>query len=139
VAPVSVDGRRGGVFNLCVAYDEKLAARVRDALVGVAAVEEKKMFGGLCFLVRGHMACGITGEAQGGELMVRVGKDASEAALAREHAKEMTFTGRSLKGMVYVDPAGVRTAAQLSGWVAMGVEHAESLPPKKPKAKKRSR
>lgn len=114
-----------------MAFDEKLAARVRDALEGVPGVEERKMFGGLCFLIRGHMACGITGEAQGGDLMVRVGKDAYEAALARKHAKEMTFTGRAMKGMVYVDPAGFRTKKQLSGWVAMGVEHAKSLPPKK--------
>lgn len=120
-----------------MAFDEKLATRVRAALDGVPAVSERKMFGGLCFLVRGHMACGITGEAQGGELMVRVGPDAYEAALGRKHAKEMTFTGRAMKGMVYVSAPGYRTAKQLSGWVAMGVEHAQSLPPKKPKAKKK--
>ncbi|MEQ8456125.1 MAG: TfoX/Sxy family protein [Sandaracinaceae bacterium] len=120
-----------------MAHDEQLAARVRRALAGIDAVEERKMFGGLCFMVRGHMACGITGAAQGGELMVRVGKDAYEAALAREHAKEMTFTGRSMRGMIYVDPAGFRSDGQLSGWVAMGVEHAQSLPPKKPRAKKK--
>lgn len=120
-----------------MAFDEELASRVRDALDGVDAVSERRMFGGLCFLVRGHMACGITGEKQGGNLMVRVGKDGYEAALAREHASEMTFTGRPMKSMIYVDPAGTRTKKQLAGWVAMGVEHAQSLPPKKPKAKKK--
>lgn len=122
-----------------MAYDEKLAARVRRALDGVEAVEERKMFGGLCFLVRGHMACGIMGAAQGGALLVRVGKDGQRAALAREHAEEMTFTGRPMRSMVQVDPAGLRTDGQLSGWVAMGVEHARSLPPKKPKAEKKRR
>ncbi len=119
-----------------MAYDEALAARVRTALEGVDAVEERKMFGGLCFLVRGHMACGITGEAQGGKLMVRVGEEAFEAALARPHASVMDFTGRPLKGMVYVERPGIRTAKQLAGWVAMGVSHAESRPPKKPRVKR---
>ena len=116
-----------------MAYDEKLADRLRGTLEGVASVEEKKMFGGLCFMVRGHMACGIAK----GELMVRVGKDAYEKALTKKHAKEMTFTGKAIKSMIYVDPAGFRTKKQLSGWVAMGVSHAESLPPKKPKPKKK--
>ena len=120
-----------------MAFDEKLAARVRTALEGVDAVSERKMFGGLCFLVRGHMACGITGEKQGGEFMVRIGPDAYEAALKRKHAKPMTFTGRPMKSMVYVSAPGYRTAKQLAGWVAMGVEHAQGLPPKKPKANKK--
>jgi len=115
-----------------MAYDEELADRMRAVLEGTPTLEEKKMFGGLAFMVRGHMACGIAN----GELMVRVGKDAYEAALARKHAKEMTFTGRAMKGMIYVDPAGFRTKKQLAGWVAMGVDNAQSLPPKKPKPKK---
>ncbi|MCB9591895.1 MAG: TfoX/Sxy family protein [Sandaracinaceae bacterium] len=113
-----------------MAYDEKLADRIREALAGTPSLEEKKMFGGLCFLVRGHMACGIAK----GELMVRVGAEGYEAALARPHAKEMTFTGKPIKTMVYVDPDGFRTKKQLGGWIAMGVAHAEGLPPKSPKA-----
>ena len=115
-----------------MAFDEELAERVRDTFAGRDDLSERKMFGGLAFMVRGHMACGIAN----GELMVRVGKDAYEAALARKHAKEMTFTGRAMKGMIYVDPAGFRTKKQLAGWVAMGVDNAQSLPPKKPKPKK---
>jgi len=118
-----------------MAYDEKFADQIRAALGPVEGLDERKMFGGLCFTVHGHMACGIAK----GELMVRVGKDAYEAALARKHAKEMTFTGRSIKTMVYVEPAGFRTKKQLAGWVAMGVEHAQSLPPKKPKASRKLR
>jgi hypothetical protein len=76
-----------------MAYDEKLAGRVRSVLKGRRGVSEKKMFGGLCFLVRGNMACGIVDD----ELMVRVGPDAYEDALARTHCHEMDFTGRGLR------------------------------------------
>ena len=89
-------------------------------------VVEKRMFGGLCFMVRGHMAVGLTAA----ELMVRVGPTAWADALAEEHAREMDFTGKSLKGFVYVDPAGWATKSDLQAWVARGVAHAESLPPK---------
>jgi TfoX/Sxy family transcriptional regulator of competence genes len=108
-----------------MAYDEKLAERVRVALEGRRGVSEKKMFGGLCFLVRGNMACGIVGD----ELMVRVGPDAYEDALARKHAREMDFTGRALKGMVYVAKPGLRSTA-LRGWVDRGFDFAHSLPAK---------
>jgi hypothetical protein len=109
-----------------VAYAEKDGQRVRDALGDRDDVIEKKMFGGLCFMVRGHMAVGLTAE----DLMVRVGPDAWEAALAEEHAREMDFSGKSLKGFVFVDPVGWATKRDLKKWVARGVEFAESLPPK---------
>jgi hypothetical protein len=109
-----------------VAYAENDGERVREALGDRDDVVEKKMFGGLCFMVRGHMAVGLTGA----ELMVRVGPLAWESALADEHAREMDFTGKSMKGFVYVDPAGWRTKEGLARWVAMGVKHAESLPPR---------
>ena len=84
------------------------------------------MFGGLAFLVRGNMCCGLNGE----ELMVRVGPDAYEAALKRTHTREMDFTGRALNGYVYVSRDGVRTAAALRAWVEQSVTFARILPPK---------
>ncbi len=111
-------------------YDEGLATRITDALEELPdPVEYKKMFGGLCVMVRGHMVAGIVGE----ELMVRVGKDAWESSLARPHAREMDFTGRSLKGMVYVGVEGFRTDDGLQDWLDLGIAHARSLPPKKKK------
>ena len=110
-----------------MAFDERLAARVRTALSEVPGVSEQRMFGGLCYLVHGNMCCGIVGDT----LMVRVGPDAYEDSLARPHAREMDFTGRALKGMVYVAPAGVRTPRSLDAWVRRGTDFAASLPAKK--------
>lgn len=112
-----------------MAFDEGLADRVRTVLASTPNVVEKKMFGGLTFMVEGHMACGIVDT----QLMVRVGPDAYEASLARAHAKPMDFTGRALKGMVYVAPDGLRSKRALASWVDKGVAHARSLPPKKKK------
>ncbi len=109
-----------------MAYDEKLAVRIRRAIGGNHGVSERKMFGGLCFLIRGNMACGVVGE----ELMVRVGPDGYDAALARKHARPMDFTGRPMKGMVYVAREGLRSSTALSGWVARGVDFARTFPPK---------
>ena len=89
-------------------------------------VTERKMFGGLAFMLGGNMCCGIIGD----ELMVRVGPDAWEASLALPHAREMDFTGRSMKGMVYVGVDGVESDADLDAWVARGITFAGSLPPK---------
>lgn len=109
-----------------MAYDEKLAARVREALKRRRGVTEKKMFGGLAFMVNGHMACGVLGE----DLMVRVGPDAYEAALERTGCRPMDFTGRPMKGMVYVSPRGHRRQPSLEAWVKMGLSYVRSLPPK---------
>lgn len=109
-----------------MAFDEQLAARVRAVLQGARGWSEKKMFGGLCFLHRGHMACGLVGDV----LMVRVGPDAYASALRRPHAREMDFTGRPLQGMIYVDPPGIRTAAALRAWIERGRAFTASLPPK---------
>lgn len=113
-----------------MAYDETLAARVRELLAARDGVDERKMFGGLAFLLRGHMTCGIVGE----DLMVRVGPGAYGQALTKPHVRIMDFTGRPLKGMVYVGSAGLRSRAALRRWVEAGVSFASSLPPK---AKKR--
>ena len=109
-----------------MAYDEGLAQRVREALATRAGVTEKKMFGGLCFLVRGHMACGIVGN----ELMVRTGPHAWADALAQPHAREMDFTGRALRGFVYVDSPGIEDDDALGTWVRRGTDYAASLPPR---------
>ena len=109
-----------------MAYDEKLAERVREVLRRRRGISEKKMFGGLAFLVKGHMACGVLGD----DLMVRVGPDGYEAALRRDGARPMDFTGRPMKGMVYVGARGYRRAPSLRAWVEQGVSYARSLPPK---------
>ena len=109
-----------------MAYDERLAERLRAALAGKRAVTEKRMFGGVAFLVRGHMCCGVTGE----DLVVRVGPAAYEAALARRHARPMDFTGRALPGFVYVGPRGTARKASLEMWVAQGLAFVRTLPAK---------
>jgi TfoX/Sxy family transcriptional regulator of competence genes len=100
-----------------MAYDERLANRIRTALRGRDDVVEKKMFGGLTFMVAGKMACGVVHD----DLMVRVGPDGHEAALAEPHTRPMDFTGRPMHGMVYVDPAGLATDAELVQWVDRAV------------------
>ncbi len=113
-------------MEVIVAYDEGLAQRVREALSERPDLSERKMFGGLCFMLGGNMCAGIVGE----ELMLRVGPDSYEDALARPHAREMDFTGRSLKGMVYVGVDGFADDADLSGWLEIAVSFAGGLPPK---------
>jgi len=110
-----------------MAYDELLADRIRKCFAGVPNASEKKMFGGLCFLVGGNIACGVTSQ---GPMMVRVGPDAYEDAVSRSDTRPMDFTGKPLKGMVYVDPEGIRRDADLREWVERGIAFAESLPVK---------
>jgi hypothetical protein len=108
-----------------MAYDEQLAERVRTALEGVEDVTERKMFGGLAFMVNGNMACGIVKD----ELMLRLGAEGAAAALERPHVREWDFTGRPLTGMVYVGRGGLGET-ELLGWVKKAVAFARSLPPK---------
>jgi hypothetical protein len=115
-----------------MAYDTNLASRVRDELKGRTDFVEKQMFGGVAYMVNGNMAVGIIRE----DLMVRVGPDAHDEALTRPHTRPMDFAGRPMRGMVYVAPAGVKTAASLGDWVRRGVDHAQTLPAKKDKAQK---
>ena len=84
------------------------------------------MFGGLAFMLNGNMLCGVVRD----DLMVRVGPERYEALLAQPHARPMDFTGRALKGLVYIGPAGHRSDAALATWVKRGVDFAASLPPK---------
>ena len=109
-----------------MAFEEKLATRMRDILSKRVEVSERRMFGGLAFMVRGHMACGIVGD----DLMVRVGTHGFDSALKKPHARPMDFTGRPSRGMVYVASAGVRTKAMLRNWIVLGIAFVETLPPK---------
>lgn len=110
-----------------VAYDEDLANRIRELIAAQAGVSERKMFGGLAFLIGGHMSVAVS--RQGG-LMVRVGPADTEVLLAKPHARPFEMRGRPLQGWVRVDADGVRTRRQLERWVGRGVAHARSLPPK---------
>lgn len=107
-----------------MAFDEDLADRIREITDPLKNITEKKMFGGIAFMVGGKMAVGIIGE----DLMVRVGPDDHEAALKRAHVRPMDFTGRPMKGYVYVAPEGIRTKAQLAKWVDRGLSFARTLP-----------
>jgi TfoX/Sxy family transcriptional regulator of competence genes len=112
-----------------MAYDEKLAARIRE-LFPADGVEEKKMFGGIAFMLGGNMVCGVTKD----DLMVRVGPDKHEAALDREGARPMDFAGRPMRGMVFVRPAGYASDADLRDWLDLALAFATTLPPKQAKA-----
>ena len=107
-------------------YDETLADRVRDALAARPGIREQKMFGGLCYLLDGNMAVGVESD----RLMVRVGRDAYEDALAQPHARPMDFTGRPMRGFVWVDAAGIGDDRALRRWIRRGLDFAGSLPPK---------
>ncbi|MGB5049152.1 MAG: TfoX/Sxy family protein [Caldilineaceae bacterium] len=109
-----------------MAYNESLADRIRVVLAVHEAVEEKKMFGGLAFMWRGNMTVGITNEG----LMVRVGKENNEKSLAYPHTRPMDFTGKPMKGFIYVAPEGVATDDDLRAWVGRGVAFSETLPAK---------
>jgi len=118
-----------------MAFSEHLAERLRDIFGIDPEISERKMFGGLAFMHRGHMCCGILGA----ELMVRVGPDGYEASLAAAHTRPMDFTGRPMRGMVMVALGGLQDAASLRAWVDRGLAFTGSLPPKrarKPKPRK---
>ena len=113
-----------------MAYNERLAARVRAALASRTGISERKMFGGLAFLLDGKMSVGVMGD----DLMVRTGDDAYEGALARPGARPMDFTGRVSKGMVYVAASGTSKEADLRRWVAAGIDAAHAAPSTKRRA-----
>lgn len=112
-----------------MAFNEELAERIRLYTASQKGIEEKKMFGGIAFMLRGKMFCGIVKD----ELMVRLKQDRYEAALQQAHVREMDFTGRPMRGYVFVSPEGLRTERQLSGWVEFGIECVRSLPTGKKK------
>ncbi|MSP60403.1 MAG: TfoX family protein [Myxococcales bacterium] len=118
-----------------MAYDQKLAARVRVVVAGREEVTEKEMFGGLAFLRGGKMFVGIMKE----ELMVRVGPDRHDEALARPHVRPMDFNGRPMKGYVFVPAGGFRTGPSLAAWVDWAHDFVKTLPAKKPASGKRGK
>ena len=109
-----------------MAFDERLAQRVRETLGRARSITEQRMFGGLCFLVNGNMCCGVERD----RLVIRVGPKRYEQALSKPHARPMDFTGRPLTGFVYVSAKGYRIAASLTVWVSYGLDFAKSLPSK---------
>ena len=113
-----------------MAYDEKLAGRIRKVFPKGGA--EKEMFGGVAFMLGGNMCVGIVGD----DLMARVGPEAHDACLAMPHARPMDFSGRPMKGYVYVAPAGLKTDAALGAWIGRASAFVKTLPPKKAKKKR---
>lgn len=109
-----------------MAYDEALAERIRAAVKCMRGVTEKPMFGGIAWMRSGHM---FTGTLKN-ELMVRVGKEAHDAAVARPHARIMDFTGKAMRGFIVVAAPGVKTVPEIRAWAERGLAYAESLPPK---------
>lgn len=107
-------------------YDEKLAGRVRGTLARYDGISEKRMFGGICFILRGNMCLGVLRD----DLIVRTGPDGYRQALALPHARPMDFTGRVMKGFVVVSPEGYAGGEAFARWVALGHDFAASLPPK---------
>jgi TfoX/Sxy family transcriptional regulator of competence genes len=116
----------GRTRNPGTLFDERLAARVRKALSQRDDVSERRMFGGLTFMVTGHMCCGVIGY----RLVVRLGTESAGKALGEPHTSTMTFTGRALKGFVYVDADGASSGPALQSWVRRAVAFAATLPGK---------
>lgn len=109
-----------------MAFDESLADRIRDILAPRAELTERRMFGGIAFMIGGNMACGVIGD----DLMVRLDPADVERALGEEYVRPMDFTGKPMKGAVYVDSGGTADDKALASWVEAGADFASSLPPK---------
>ena len=110
-----------------MAYDEDLANRLRELLADEDGVTEKKMFGGLAFLLDGHMSVSASGQ---GGMLARIDPDETEAALKRPHVALMEMRGRTMDGWVRVAPEGVKTKRQVESWVKRSVGYVRTLPPK---------
>lgn len=107
-------------------YDEDLATRISGIFSVKQDFKAKKMFGGLCYMSNGHMVVGIVGD----ELMVHVGKVKWESALSRPHAREMDFTSKSMKGMIYIAKPGFENSKDLESWIDLALSFTNSLEPK---------
>ena len=110
-----------------MAYDEGLGQLIREVSAADYDFSEKKMFGGIAFMLNGYMCTGIVGDV----LMVRVGPDAYAAAVAEVNVRPMDFTGRPMKGYVYIDPQGIESDSDLVAWISRAVDYVLTLPPKK--------
>jgi len=109
-----------------MAFDAVLAARIRPHLASVAGVTEKKMFGGIAFMVNGNMACGVHGD----NLIVRLGSDIGSRVLSEPHVRPFDLSGKAMTGWIYVEPAGYKTEQDLKRWIQQGIAFAQSLPGK---------
>src|SRR6266508_5920591 len=107
-----------------MAFDEVLAARIRDVLGGTEGLAEKRMFGGIAFLVNGNMCCGVHGD----ELIVRLAPERAEDALDQPHVRVFDLTGRPMKGWLLIGPGGVANEDDLSSWGAQAIAFAGSVP-----------
>jgi TfoX/Sxy family transcriptional regulator of competence genes len=111
-----------------VAYDEELADRIRELLAGESDLTEKKMFGGLAFLIRGKMAVAASGQ---GGVLVRVDPTQSDKLVATTNARFMEMRGREMQGWLRIDPEDIRIKRELAKWVSIGAKYARSLPAKR--------
>ncbi len=109
-----------------MAFDEDTAARVRSVIGRRRGITERKMFGGLAFLLNGNMCCGVVKDL----LMLRLGEEGAAEALTKPHTRFMDFTGKPMKSMVYVEPAGLTSEEDLRGWVQRAVAYVSTLPAK---------
>jgi hypothetical protein len=109
-----------------VAYSEELAVGVKEILSEQAEVDERKMFGGIAFMVKGHMCCGVVND----DLVLRLGPERATKALKDSHVRPMDFTGRPMKGFVFVAPAGVKKEPMLRRHIQSALDFVDSLPPK---------
>jgi len=116
-----------------MAYNEKLASRISKLLKPQKGVKEKKMFGGIAYMLKDKMMCGIVKD----DLMVRCLEDKYELLLKKLHSRVMDFTGRTMKGFLFVDASGIKTDNQLNKWLDVGIEFALKSPPKKKKKSKK--
>jgi TfoX/Sxy family transcriptional regulator of competence genes len=116
-----------------MAYDEKTAGRVRELLSNCPDVTERKMMGGLCFMVQGHMCCSVSGR---GGLLIRVGAEAHQSMLGEPHVGPMEMGGRTMKGFVRVAPEGYRTERALRKWIGRGLDFVATMPAVSPAGKK---
>jgi len=127
VAPFDLWQRESPVrSHIAMAYDQQLADEVRARIGSRSGLTEREMFGGIAFMVNGNMAVGVSGN----ELMVRVGKEAHDEAVARPGAHDFDMSGRPMRGWLKVGADGLSTDADLQSWIDQGLAHAGDLPPK---------
>jgi TfoX/Sxy family transcriptional regulator of competence genes len=109
-----------------LAYDEELALRISEILAEEGDVDDRKMFGGIAFMVHGYMCCGVAND----DLMLRLGPERAQETLKEDHVRPMDFTGRPMKGYVFVAPGGVRTESALRRRIRSALDFVETLPPR---------
>jgi len=114
-----------------MAFDEKLADRIREILGNSKSITERKMFGGICFMLNGNMIGGVLKD----DLIVKIDKESHAKAVAQKHVRPFDFTGKPMVGIIFVSPDGTKTRKNLEQWIEMGTAHARALPAKRKKKK----